>query len=83
MSAVPDGAPANEQRVLVLAPVGRDASVVLMVLETAGYSVTATETLGEFVGHMEHGASLGILTEEALAGETLEGLDRWIRQQPP
>jgi signal transduction histidine kinase/ActR/RegA family two-component response regulator len=76
-------ASANERRVLVLAPVGRDASVVLMVLSAAGYSAEPCKTLTLFVSNVAEGAGLGILTEEALRGEELASLNAWIGQQPP
>jgi signal transduction histidine kinase len=75
--------PVNEQRVLVLAPIGRDASVVLMVLRAAGYSAEGSSTLMEFVDCMAHGAGLGIVTEEALKGEELSRLNHWIDAQQP
>jgi len=59
-------ASAHERRVLVLAPIGRDASVVLMVLSAAGYRAEPCETLTLFVSNLADGAGLGIVTEEAL-----------------
>jgi signal transduction histidine kinase/ActR/RegA family two-component response regulator len=76
-------ASAHERRVLVLAPVGRDASVVLMVLDAAGYKAEPCETLTLFVSNLAQGAGVGIVTEEALRGEELASLNAWMGQQPP
>jgi signal transduction histidine kinase/ActR/RegA family two-component response regulator len=73
----------NEQRVLVLAPVGRDASVVQMVLSAAGYRAEPCDSLPTFNHHLAAGAGLGIVTEEALKGEHVARLKRWLEEQAP
>lgn len=72
-----------EQRAVVLAPEGRDAEVVVLVLGGAGHTSTTCETISEFLGCLNQGAALGILTEEVLQGDELPALALWMARQPP
>lgn len=72
-----------EQRAVVLAPVGRDAEVVVLVLSGAGHTSVTCETIAGFLGRLNQGAALGILTEEVLQGDALLALALWMERQPP
>ena len=70
------------QRVLILAPGGRDAAVVGQVLASHGIrtAICASET--ELVAELERGAAAAFVLEEALSPST-GSLKAWIGRQPP
>jgi signal transduction histidine kinase/ActR/RegA family two-component response regulator len=76
-------APPCERRVVVLAPQGRDAEVVQLVLTSSGFEAASCASLAEFIRLVDEGAAVGILTEETLAGDDLPALDLWLARQPP
>ena len=71
------------ERVLLLAPRGRDADLTRQLLEHQGLAADACATGQELLEAMAAGAGCAIVTEEAL----LEGLERELarvlREQPP
>ncbi len=75
MNADPD------QRVLVLAPRGRDAAVIAQTLD--GRAVHTCTDVAEVERRVTEGAGTAIFTEEALVGQDLYGLAGWLRDQPP
>ena len=74
---------AIDTRVLVHAPRGRDADVVLQVLHAHGMHAAACATLEAFTTHLADGAGAALITEEALGGPALEALAAWLQEQPP
>jgi signal transduction histidine kinase/ActR/RegA family two-component response regulator len=75
-------APEGSQRILVLAPRGRDAEVVCRVLETRFARSWVCETLDALAQAIGAGADLAFVTEETLAGPALDTLAAWIETQP-
>ncbi|MGE5866547.1 MAG: ATP-binding protein [Rhizobacter sp.] len=73
--------PADE-RILVLAPWGRDAAVICQVLEAAGLVAVETPTLAQFTVALGDDAGAAFITEEALAGVGLAPLTTWLASQP-
>jgi signal transduction histidine kinase/response regulator RpfG family c-di-GMP phosphodiesterase len=71
------------ERVLVLAPTGRDASAACTLLEQAGLSCTACTGLSDLVRELKSGAGAAVIAEEAFLGADLNPLLDWIRNQPP
>jgi signal transduction histidine kinase len=72
-----------EMRVLILAPIGRDAALLagtLAAMETETAIVLNAEALLEL---LRAGAGSVIIAEEALAYEHIEALGRWLSAQPP
>ncbi|HTH79212.1 MAG TPA: ATP-binding protein [Ramlibacter sp.] len=72
-----------EMRVLIHAPRGRDAQVVQDVIQPhhAGWICEAPE---QFVSAIKESAGAAVITEEALANQTLvQLLDEWLAAQPP
>ena len=67
---------------LVLAPHGRDATVIARVLETAGVPVEIHPDLGGIHGNVDRAGGV-VLTEETLAGDRLPPLLDWVASQPP
>ena len=69
-------------RVLILAPLGRDAVVAASILREAGVPAQACGDLGHLVRELEQGAAAALLVEEALHTADLAPLSRWIAAQP-
>ncbi len=76
----PDG---REMRILVLAPRGRDASVIETVLTRAGVSSAVCADLAGWVEALDRGAGAAIVTEETLAESDISPLRAWLDAQPP
>jgi two-component sensor histidine kinase len=64
----------HSERILILAPRGRDAAVANQVLREVGQATLVCDHLG--------GAACAVVTEEALAFDDLSGLSAWIKAQP-
>jgi signal transduction histidine kinase/ActR/RegA family two-component response regulator len=77
----PEAAPPAE-RILVLAPQGRDAMVIARVLSTQGIAVDTCADLAALVEALRHGAGAAFITEEALSPDP-GALRTWIGEQPP
>ena len=71
------------ERVLVQAPVGRDADAIMGVLRSVGLSGVACVGLGQLLSHLSAGAGVAIVSEEALARSELGPLEKWIAEQDP
>jgi signal transduction histidine kinase len=70
------------ERALILAPVGRDSQIALMILNEAGYGGLVTPGLGSLCSELELGAGLLLVAAEALRGPELEALFLHLEQQP-
>ncbi|WP_454563879.1 ATP-binding protein [Pseudomonas sp. AIG] len=70
------------ERALILAPVGRDSQIALMILNEAGYGAVVTPGLGSLCTELEQGAGLVLVAAEALRGPELEALFLYLEQQP-
>jgi PAS domain S-box-containing protein len=72
-----------EERILILAPRGRDAEVTQQVLSRAGSTSHVCLDLGGLRSQLEAEVGAVLVTEEALVGEGLEPLLQWCEAQPP
>ena len=70
------------ERALILAPLGRDSQVALMILNEAGYGGLITPDLATLCTELEPGAGLLLIAAEALNGPELESLLLYLEQQP-
>jgi len=70
------------ERSLILAPVGRDSQIALMILNEAGYGGLVTPGLDSLCTELELGAGLVLVAAEALRGPELEALFLYLEQQP-
>ncbi len=70
------------QRILVLAPRGRDAGVIADVLAALGTAVIRCADLATLVATLSDQASAVVATEEDLAGPALGALLTWVARQP-
>jgi signal transduction histidine kinase len=78
---VPGLSPLSE-RAIILAPMGRDGSLALMMLNEAGYGGMVASDLGALSAALEQGAGLLIIAAEALRGVALEPLLEYLQHQP-
>jgi PAS domain S-box-containing protein len=74
---------ANGQRVLILAPQGRDAAVAGAILREAEVKAETCPDLKALCRELARGAGLAVVAEEALATADLHGLSAWLAAQPP
>ncbi|MBC3387302.1 response regulator [Pseudomonas sp. SWRI12] len=70
------------ERALILAPLGRDSQIALMILNEAGFAGLICRHLGHLCEELESGAGLLVISSEALVGPDLETLFLQIEQQP-
>lgn len=67
--------------VLVLAPFGRDSSVICAMLREAGIQSCPQSSLPELVDNLDGAAA--VLAEEALIHQHRGALAQWVARQPP
>lgn len=72
----------TELRVLISAPTGRDASLILNLLRSAGMSAEACAGYDNVEQEMKCGAGAVIIAEESLREEDVERLRSFLMQQP-
>jgi signal transduction histidine kinase/ActR/RegA family two-component response regulator len=70
------------ERILIVAPVGRDAELMCAQLEKAGIACETFRDLEELCHELERGAGALLFTEEALPSKDLGRLMRALEQQP-
>src|SRR5579871_4573234 len=73
----------TEERILIVAPRGRDAEVMEHVLVRTGISCTICPGLTDLRSHLETEVGAILITEEALVGDELESVVDWCEAQPP
>ena len=73
----------TEIRIVVLAPTGRDASLVARTLAGAGMSAVVCPDVDELLFQLREGAAAGLIAQEALSREGLEKITAWLSTQPP
>ncbi|MGX0890160.1 signal transduction histidine kinase [Pseudomonas sp. ADAK2 TE3594] len=73
---------AMSERAIILAPLGRDSQIALMMLNEAGVDGVITRDLGALCNELSLGAGLLVIASEALLGADLEPLLGQIEQQP-
>jgi signal transduction histidine kinase len=71
-----------EQRVLILAPFGRDAEVIAAVLHNDLRACVTCLDADALTTELDVGAGTALLTEEALANGHGSGLYAWLDRQP-
>ncbi|QHF45005.1 hybrid sensor histidine kinase/response regulator [Pseudomonas sp. S35] len=74
--------PGVSERAIILAPLGRDSSLALMMLNEAGYCGIVATHLPMLCDALEQGAGLLIIAAEALRGIDLGPLLEHLHQQP-
>ena len=74
---------AQSERVLVLAPHGRDAPIAAAILKDAGHAAVICPDLPNLCAALDEGAGVVIMVEEALQSADYGLLVHWIEVQPP
>jgi PAS domain S-box-containing protein len=73
---------ASSERAVILAPLGRDATVAAALIKEAGYYANVCGDLAELMHEIESGAGLAVIADEAIKTADLRGLVRWLNDQP-
>src|SRR5580658_4332155 len=71
-----------EERVLVLAPTGRDAALIGEMLESEAAPCAACADVEDLASKLEQGAGMAIFAEEALSGISIRPLLEALARQP-
>jgi signal transduction histidine kinase len=71
------------ERILVLAPTGRDGSAACALLHDAGLEAISCSGIDELQSALETGAGASVVAEEAFLGTDLIPLFEWVNNQPP
>jgi signal transduction histidine kinase len=74
---------ATQERVLVLAPIGRDAQAAAQQLAENGLTCVVCTDIPDLHERLKEGAAAALVTEEALLGDGVEELGAWVADQPP
>lgn len=87
MTPAPEAAPqmmpdAVEDRILILAPAGRDSQVASALLAEAGLRSGVCTGLPAVAAALQEGAACVLLTQEAVATADLHPLAAWVAAQP-
>jgi two-component sensor histidine kinase len=78
---MPFGGPSSE-RILILAPHGRDGEIGSQLLQEAGCATLACPDLANLCLELGNGAAVAVIVEDVVATEDLTCLAEWIRTQP-
>jgi signal transduction histidine kinase len=71
------------RRVLVLAPIGRDAPAAAHHLTESNFTCAICSDLDDLNGKLREGAAVALVTEEAfLRGGSTQNLEKWVSSQP-
>lgn len=73
----------QEERILILAPVGQDAAAMARLLQTNGLAATVCRSAAEACSQLKEGAGGLLMTEEALELSHTPELFNALNEQPP
>jgi signal transduction histidine kinase len=73
----------SEMRVLILAPVGRDARLLADTLAALDIETKIASDAENHIALLTEGAGAAIITEEALTADHIQSLAAWLGSQPP
>lgn len=73
----------REERVLVIAPVGRDGPMTVGAVREHGYAAELCVDTAALCAEMQRGAGVLIITSEALDGDAIAVLAGALERQPP
>lgn len=73
----------KEHRVLVLAPIGRDAQAAGQHLRDSKLHSVVCQDLDDLLSNLREGAAVALVTEEAFFPSGTRALERWVAVQPP
>src|SRR5688572_11204739 len=73
----------NDFRVIIHAPVGRDAQMISDVLGGAGIAAERCPTLDAVAGELTGGAGALLVADDALNRSAVDKIAAWASRQPP
>lgn len=73
----------KEERILILAPFGRDGPLARQVIREAGLEARTCASVEELCAQLEEGAAAVLLTEEVLAVPQARAFLGYLERQPP
>jgi signal transduction histidine kinase/CheY-like chemotaxis protein len=73
----------DTSRVLIFAPIGRDAQASAELLRRVGLNAEVCDKLPMMQDCLQAGADAVLVAEEALFGHDLKSLSDWVQHQPP
>ena len=74
---------ANSERILILAPGGRDADVASQLLQEAGLATLVCADLLRLSEEIAKGAGCAVVVEDVIASDDISALADSINAQPP
>jgi signal transduction histidine kinase len=74
---------AVEMRVIILAPIGRDAGLLANTLEELKIEAAIARDWHVLLEMLQEGVGAAIVAEEALSRESIDALSAWLSSQPP
>jgi signal transduction histidine kinase len=72
-----------EWRVLVLAPIGRDAQAAAQHLAESNLDSVVCDDVDDLLAKLSEGAAISLVTEEAFLRGGTQALEKWVANQPP
>ena len=70
------------ERVIILAPSGRDSQIATLILKEAGFAAETRLDLPAVCEELDKGAGLAIIADEAIRGADLQPLAMFLLRQP-
>jgi signal transduction histidine kinase len=70
------------QRILVLAPIGRDASAAAHHLAESDLACVICADLADLTSKLREGAAAALVTEEAFLQGSTQAIEKWVANQP-
>jgi signal transduction histidine kinase/CheY-like chemotaxis protein len=79
------GKPENhiKDRILILAPIGRDARAAAEHLEAQALYCVVCSDIEDLLNKLKEGGAVAVVTEEALYTSGISSLEQWVAEQPP
>src|SRR5436305_15220402 len=74
---------ALEMRVIILAPVGRDAALLANTLAAIEIETAIANTANSLLDKLAAGAGAAIIADEGLTAGDIRNLTSWLASQPP
>jgi signal transduction histidine kinase len=74
---------ASEMRVLILAPVGRDGTLLARTIEALDLETTIVPDANALVAEVSQGVGVSIVAEEAISPGHIHELTSWLSAEPP
>jgi signal transduction histidine kinase len=69
-------------RVLILAPIGRDASAAAHQLGDGGLACVVCADLDDLITRLREGAAAALVTEESFLQGSMQAVEQWVANQP-